>query len=137
MQPCPASLSLLTAGLCQEATVAPPSLACCMAPSLHTGPQAPGHKDDSGALVSASVLRGGYLNPLILGFLSIALQTYHSLLPRAVIASGALPQRLGVFVHWLTRSFIHSADYLLPSTCCEPGPRITTVNTTLLFLFLT
>ena len=51
-----------------------------MAPSLHTGPQAPGHKDDSGALVSASVLRGGYLNPLILGFLSIALQTYHSLL---------------------------------------------------------
>ena len=80
---------------------------------------------------------GGYLNSLILGFLSIALQTYHSLLPRAVIASGALPQRLGVFVHSLTRSFIHSADYLLSGTCCEPGPRIATVNATLLFLFLT
>ena len=57
-QPCPASLSLLTAGLCQEATVTPPLLACLEAPSLHTGPWAPGHKDDSRALGSASVLLG-------------------------------------------------------------------------------
>ena len=77
------------------------------------------------------------LNSLILGFLSIELQTHHSLFPRAVIAGGVMPPRLGVFVHSLTWSFIHSADYLLPGTCCEPGPRLAMVNTTLLFLFLT